>query len=528
MSINKCYYYSNFFLEILETLKINCIDCNKSKRNGAALAFNNLYIILREQENICNKYFIELFHVFCLNYKLTEEFGYFSVTFQNSLELDQVSKSLNHIVRVFKQRSYVFIEKSTERIVPNGLGDGCLVDIVCFLFKECSNKLISYRRKCMEMVEILAVQTLGNSSIEGFINKYVSIPDLLQLCENEIYENPNMTLREGSIHLPHIWLQHLLSSLDCYCWLLKDSAISNLELLFEKNRGYKIFEAITYFLNNISNVPVDEFMGRYGESSGEVVHTNVKDKFIFMKYLVIIRSIDFVVVVLNASGGKYIPDSFWNLNLDELKCLMNNLIFQSESLDFNFNITEILPQLTPTIESFWSELSKFYENELFYPTLAKHLTKRTTDLLSKTSETIKQLITSSRINKQHKNDVIGISLGIKCIKNCIKQSTELVDTFKFLMLRILDNIYEGVAIEMDNKCIYTITPEAKVYASSLIDLSFLISEAIELKHHFYEKVIEYVLDHKVVTLINFKYQSTRGQHFFNTFKNSLCGTLDEM
>lgn len=517
-----------FFLEILETLKINCIDCNKSKRNGAALAFNNLYIILREQENICNKYFIELLHVFCLNFKLTEEFGDFLVTFQNNLELDQVSKSLSHIVRVFKQRSYIFNNKSTERIIPNGLGDGCLVDIVGFLFKECSNKLLRYRRKCMEMVETLAVQILEVSSIQVFINKYVPIPDLLQLCESEIHENPNMTLREASIDLPHIWLQHLLSSLDCYCWLLKDSSISNLQILFDEIRGYKIFEAVTHFFNYICNVPVDDVIKRYGgECSEDVAVTNEKYKIIFMKCFVINRAIDFVESVLNAGGEKYIPDSFWDLNLDALKCLMNNLISQSESLDFYFNITEILLQLTPTIENFWFQLSKFYYNELFYKTLAKYFAKQTIDLLSKTSETIKQLITSSRINKQHKNNVIGISLGIKCFKNYMKQSPELQDILKSLMLQILDNLYEGVFVEMDNKCVYTISPEAKIYTSSLIDISFLISDAMEFKHYFNEKILEFILDHKLLTLINVNYQSTRGQHFFNTFKNSLCGTMNE-
>lgn len=501
-------------------MKIYCIDCDKFKRDGAALAFNNLFAILKDQDNICDKYFIELFNVFCLNFKLSEEFG----DLRNHLELDQVSKSLDHIVRVFCHKSYIFNEKSKDRIVPNGFGNGCLIDIIYFLFKECSNKLLEYRRKCMKMVEKLLSKKPEIATLRAFLKKFVTISDLLQLCETEIHENPNMTIQEDSLKIsPYMWLQHLLSSIDCYCWILQNSEISNARLLFDKNRGYNIFEAATHFFKNICN----EFTQTYvGENMEKVTVTSENGKIFNMKCLLIIRLIEFFEYVMKYNCEAQIPDFFWNTILHELQCFMNNLILETESLDFYCNY-DFLPNLRLTVENFWVQFSKLYKNEKYFKSLVSYLTKRITEVLRQTSEKVKQLIISFKIDKKSKNKISGISFGIKCLKDYIVQSTEHSDIMKSLIFEIVDNLYEGIALKMDGKYINTISPEAKVYTCSLLDLCFLIGDVIGQKCCFYEKILDLIFDGNVLITLNSKNQSTHGLYFFKIFRNSLCAALDD-
>ncbi|KAL5274705.1 PRKDC family protein [Megaselia abdita] len=503
--------------KILDILKVNSVDCNKWKRNGAALAFNNLYRIFREEESICNKYFLELLYIFCLNFKLTEEFENYTFMFQTNFGLDQVSKSLDHIVRVFRERSYIFNKKSSDRIVPNGFGDGCLIDIVRFLFKECSHKLISYRQKCMEMIEILADKISGVSSISAFIAKFVSIPDLLNLCENIIHENPNIAIEKGFSKV-HDWLQHLLASLDCFCWLLQDSRLSESNILFDGNRGFKIFEAVTYFLKNFCSTNFLE---------GKEITTNEEIKVKDVRCVVIIRTFDFLASVIQQNCGEYIPSNFWKVNSKELEDLIEHIILEPESIDYHFRFNDILSQLHPKIKHFWAQFSFFLKENIFYKALVNRILKRISDKLINCSENMKSLIPSLRITKHHKHDILAMAFGLKCFKNNFQESSTRSLILKSSMFEILEQLFQGIAMN-DKNCVYTISPEAKSYGNCLIDLCFLISDAIEINPEFYDYICKLILNDQLLTFTQFNTQTTHGQHFFITFQSSLCATFDKI
>lgn len=519
-----------YFPEILTTLKVNSIDSNKWKRNGAALAFNNLYRLLREEESICNEFFIELLHIFCLNFKLTEGFGNISINSQSNIDLEQVSNSLNHVIRVLNERNYLFNKKDPRRVVPPEFGNGCLSDVILFLFKESSSALMHYRHKCIEMIDILVTKVEGVSSFPAFVNRFISNQMLLEICENEIHSYPNIEeFMKENTSTPHIiiynWLQYLLSSLDCYCWLLRDTGISKPDLLFNEKRGYKIFEAVTYFLTNISGFEVSEIISKITTEIRAVA--GEEDKIIAIKCTIIVRILDFFAAILKSGCQSFVSKNFWISNLAKIETVLSHLIFSPESLDLDFRFDDILSQLPARIESFWKQFSRFYKKEVFYNTLANNFLKHITNSLKTCNDNIEHLICASRIKKEFKNEVSGISFGVKCFKAEITKSSEYKAIFKNSVFEVLLKIFESVVIEMNGKCVNSLPPEGKLFGSSLIEMCFNISEIVDLENDLYDRITNMVLDENELRYLDFDTKITHGQHFFNTFKSCLCKRFDE-
>ena len=103
---------------IIVKLKTYCQDSDPNRRIGAALAFNNIYRLLREEEVQIEKRWFDIFYSFNMNFAISEEFD------SAAANLEQISASIDHLVRVLVVRKDLFNVDNERRVVPKGFQVG--------------------------------------------------------------------------------------------------------------------------------------------------------------------------------------------------------------------------------------------------------------------------------------------------------------------------------------------------------------------------------------------------------------------
>lgn len=152
-------------VDVFHELKKMSVNVDENKRKGASLAFNNIYRIIREESSLIDIYWLFLLDVFSTNFKMSEELN-------GEENFEQLSKSLDHLTRVFIVRKDIFKLTNTDRIKPVGFRGILIQDLVLWLFEQCGSKHSNYRSK---MLQVFTEVTKGCWSLEEFVVKYVSI-----------------------------------------------------------------------------------------------------------------------------------------------------------------------------------------------------------------------------------------------------------------------------------------------------------------------------------------------------------------
>lgn len=172
---------------LLAKLKLYSIDTDATKRRGAALAFNNLYRVLREEEHCIDIYWLDLLYTFAMNFLLTEELASSAAAAGDVEHLEEVKQSLAHVIRVLKERRDLFNKHNADRELPYGFGtdrdEKTLKIAVLWLFEQFTSKNENYRRKCMEMFIELAPCVCNYHSVNAFVNDTKTIDEILLVCE---------------------------------------------------------------------------------------------------------------------------------------------------------------------------------------------------------------------------------------------------------------------------------------------------------------------------------------------------------
>lgn len=185
------------------------------KRMGAALAFNSLYSVLREDERIVDEFWVELLH------SLVTSFSMCSITGDDSNTEVQTDKSLQHILRVLIECSSKFNVNSKKRRVPKEICDGNLLAVVRWLLRYCTALNSSCRHSCMKLVDRLSGYVSDCRSTNDFILKLANAEG--ENCLLEIAEGHKGLTTSFSTNIweqASAWVYSLLASMESYMWLI--------------------------------------------------------------------------------------------------------------------------------------------------------------------------------------------------------------------------------------------------------------------------------------------------------------------
>lgn len=272
-------------LEILQRLKLYSFDSSSHRRIGAAVAFNHLYRILRENDFLIDVAWLDILYTFAVNFLMSEQTGLFQT------DLSHSGAALKNVSRVLQERASMLNTANEDRKVPPAFNGNNLRAAVEWLFSQISTPLLQYRRKCISLVQQLAPCVDRCGSVKAFLHATQTTDTILTVCERPVVIESD--------------LQCLLVSLDCYAWLLPDNLVPNsIEILSRSH----VIRSISAFLNTtILTIVTDQQVKAHAECLNAVV--------------------DFIVRILPNCSQPFAQFGFWDSTGNALISVILQLIF---------------------------------------------------------------------------------------------------------------------------------------------------------------------------------------------------------
>lgn len=393
-------------------------DSNPNKRIGSALAFNNLYRSLREEESVIVKYWLNLLQVFCTNFLITEKM---------ESDFEHVSSSIDHITRVLTERSDLFNKTEPKRIKPNQFGEGNLIGAITWIVKQCGSRQENYRKKCMELFINLSPSVDNFESRKTFLRQILTLDEILEVCEGKLDENgiaghPNLNHLRTSKISPYVcvrlFLEDLLSALDNYCWLVENDLLMDGKTLFKKST---IFEVVIYYLKTICWASVFDIINLHNsnafegsiDSSDACAGLIEIQKINSNKCKVLVKIIDLLLVLLK-DHLKCISDKLWLSDSGFISAIVH-LIFDPEVLGFDLKNPDIVIGIPKLLENLLMHLKKFAPKE-FAEKLYVEIGKQLFTKLKNTTDSARELLSAEDITMNQLNTVKGIELICRNLK----------------------------------------------------------------------------------------------------------------
>ncbi|XP_055932973.1 DNA-dependent protein kinase catalytic subunit-like isoform X2 [Argiope bruennichi] len=306
---------------LLNKLHSFSLHPNAFKRIGAALTFNNIYRIFREQESLVKRFTIQL---------LVQFVDSLAIAHSDNASLGtqkQCIIALDHIQRVIATKQKVFLKAEESRKRPECLEEATLQCAVLWLLKQCGCIQIECRHKCMEMVEKLAPFIPDYKTASSYLLAYNNLG--LNIFE-DVFENVLKIFSNSGLHNQMtfksicIWLEALQTSMDCYQWAFSKQFLLQNELHGEKYSSMlssvKIYKFIEYYIENIVKESLPSFMSRSEQNQSELFTPEEIFKFNKLKCTVLVRLFTFVMSVFK-------PDAKW-FNEQFVKTLWNSSLWE--------------------------------------------------------------------------------------------------------------------------------------------------------------------------------------------------------
>lgn len=478
---------------ILKFVSSLCHHPCPQKRMGAALAFNSLYSVLREDERIVDEFWVELLH------SLVTSFSMCSMTGDDSNTEVQTDKSLQHILRVLIECSNKFNTDSKNRRIPKELGGGNLSAVVCWLLKYCTALNSSCRHSCMKLVDRLS----------GYITECRSTKDLILRLINANGENCLLEIAEGAKGLSTslskpvpweqaiAWVYSLLASMESYIWLI-ETGISAGTLFTMTNS--RLMQALMHFLESVVNSPVD--------------HTSLwrpkeMENFNVAKCCTVVRMIEFLTLVLE-KGQVSVLEPFWSSNFWQMlaDCCVwpSHVGFDSTSKSVEENLPNIVEKFfkTMTIHASLSTLIDLKEH------LEDSVSKMASDLLQRFPEAVR----NDNVLLKDKDLVRGLRVLHSVFQEAQNWSGLVQESsLRVVFLSIVKPVPNSELCEP-----VTLSPLALDYTTSMLKLYFTTNSDVKPllllalnKSPLYRRSIEGDLTH--------------GEHFVASFSDTLAQRL---
>ncbi|XP_029343352.1 DNA-dependent protein kinase catalytic subunit isoform X2 [Acyrthosiphon pisum] len=231
---------------IIKKIESFCLHSDPNKQLGAAIAFNSCYSILREDETVINELWIQLLYYFVVILDSTKS--------TNSEQ--HVLKSIDHLQRVFLEKSNLFNEVCNSRKIPKPFHGTQLFNIVEWLLRYIGSPMTNCRSKCIDVANSLSRNVKDHNSLKSILNSFIishGENELIKCIERDL--NSYTVLKNINI-LIH-WLNQLIATLDCYTSLFKGSMMDT-NLL--KTPYSCLFQSIHQFLFHIEEFSLMQWL----------------------------------------------------------------------------------------------------------------------------------------------------------------------------------------------------------------------------------------------------------------------------
>ncbi|XP_011882984.1 PREDICTED: DNA-dependent protein kinase catalytic subunit-like isoform X2 [Vollenhovia emeryi] len=477
-------------LDIIKRINRLALHPSTRKRVAAAVAFNHLYVILRENDETVSKYWLEIFY--CFVHSLD---GYNDPS---------ISNALAHIekVMIFKAELLNMTTESNRRKPPE-FDEATLTCALYWLLSRCGTLDEHCRTKCMELYVNISRHVDGSEqeTTQNFVKTYGMnrLNDIIlkgaELGAEDISMISNVT--------------PLLKALDCYVWLI-DRQLFPVESLFPSDNVDKqaIFLCIRSF--------ACQFWRVIAESSAATMNSRELEQLQTLQCKVLMTMLNFIQVLLNININ-ILPGSLWDESLSALtiKCIMHPRMvgFNMKNIEMTDKLPRVLETLLNSMRSKYNALPDIFKN----------------CLLSSTREYIAKLLDLNDIaQKDTCDDLTQHVNGLLLLKRCDMLDQTVVRASAFMSgEKVVLQIFRFLVSErIGELTCRDLSARMIGYLRALMEFQFsLLSWTIDWPvvvpddtRSMSDVLVNLMSDNTPVTSVDCT-MITHGEHFLNTFKS---------
>ncbi|RUS72684.1 hypothetical protein EGW08_019554 [Elysia chlorotica] len=371
---------------VFKRMKSYALHPSSAKRFGAAMAFNSIYMIFREEEPLVDRFTFEILVYFveslAIAHKDEESLG----------TQKQCAKVLEHLERIIRVKADLLKKDPgvKKRPEPSAWNSRKLEIALRWLTRQCGNPQTECRHACMKMVYNLCT-LLPGTPIHQHINLNQAFCALIFVDGHYFFmarfEGGGNTSSEshGLLAYPEMhsqgdefspgkasqWFDMLLAVLDCYFWVFQEELMTPTQLFCgTRSEMSNIFKSVAYFLNNLALHDITAAASQFQKPSDLVFTPREVEKYNRLKCTVIIRIFNFLSVLLAKHSSeieKVVPAAVWCENLWKLLCAC---VVHPTAVGFDMADTKIMQQLPKEVRHLYSCVFCFFPA---HSDLAAHL-----------------------------------------------------------------------------------------------------------------------------------------------------------
>lgn len=451
------------------------LHCDYNKKLGAALIFNNIYAIIREEDTIFNLFWIEILYAFVMSLETMEPSN------RDSCCFEQINQALTHVQRGLVEKASRFNEIDSDRRIPPHFEGNSLKDVATFVLKHTASKNQYCRAKCMEL--FCAIRPLIVNCNDCKREGCSHIPDWMQShYELKSTEQTSYSTTQDLFE----WLHNVFKSLDGYLFLVRNGFAE--KQIFVS--ATKFLSALNYFVNYVAVTDLKKLVSFFTVTE--------KEDFNNLKACVALKIIDFVIVVLKAEGySQHIPHEFWKSFLSSLAC---SVIFDVQHL---------------SIEAVYVE--EFHKNVVLN-LLDTIKDKLPANIVTHIETSVSSYIIGKQLSPTGFSRCVPLRQRLLIKGILILQESKI--SININLPNIAEQIFEAVFGKSDAQICVTNTFDDtfRSYYDTLLQLAFF-------KEHELRKLIECIHNNATVNVMDSSEITTCGRYFFKIFKNTVISRL---
>lgn len=423
---------------------------------------------------------------------------------------DQISTSLDHITRVFIERSYIFQEENLDRIKPKGF-EGILLDnVLSWLFGQCATPYYFYRRKCMDIFMKMNPKGSNNESVEAYFEKEINVKKIVKFGEedNGIVKKPILEFLadDGSTEPIFLeiykWMKKFLTTLDFYVWVFEKNILPKDQIENFLNKSI-ILTATEHFLKNdvIQTINADSTQASYEMK----MNNRNLDKIEALRCVITMRIID-LFGIFSENGN---INNFLTTIQYQLIKLLGRLIFKPQRLNFDHRTENIIHNFNDRIIKF---IIILVENSATVGTaLMIKLQDKLVRYLHNFCQNCHKLFDKRTILQPDESKLSGIELITTKLRVQLTENSSLTNwdlitkSFELFMQKLFENIID------DTKRIRLLSPSTIRFACRMMKV------CLKFNTDACEKIIQYCLDDGQLEIDNTN-TTTIGDQFLKIYK----------
>ncbi|XP_077270304.1 DNA-dependent protein kinase catalytic subunit isoform X2 [Temnothorax americanus] len=466
------------------------------KRVAAAVAFNHLYVILREDDDTVSIYWLEIFYCF--------------VRSLDGCNDPSITNALSHIERVMKPKLKADLLNTAgvlKRRKPHEFDDATLISALYWLLSQCGTVDEHCRAKCMELYVNLSqyVGSCAQKMTQNFVETH-GINRLNDIILKGLESGVKDTSTTDNV-------TSLLKALDCYVWLI-DKKLLSVEMLFPTDDVEQtIFLCIRSFARQFCRVIAVPSAG----TSETTMKSRELEQLQALQCKALMTTFNFIQVLLNIDIN-VLRESLWDDSLSELtiRCIMH-----PRAVGFDMKNIEMTDKLPHILEALLNSMRSRY-NYALPGIFKKHL-------LSFVREHITKLLNLCNVaQNDFCDDLIQHVKGLILLKRCDMLDPTVLETSAFTNGdNVVERIFKFLVSERIGELVCKDLRARMIeYLRTLMEFQFsLLSSTIENPliigedtRSMTEKLVQWISNNAPVTSVDCTI-ITHGEHFLNTFKS---------